>query len=91
MIDDGIAMIKLAPDLLLPLDALPSDLRRRWDNAQSRRENGEDMRGAIKAMVREAQGALGPEILLRAAHRAPQSALNLGLDDAGPLSTARGK
>jgi enoyl-CoA hydratase/carnithine racemase len=40
---------------------------------------GEDMRGAIATLVREAAAELGPEILLRAAHRAPQSALNIGM------------
>jgi hypothetical protein len=86
----AVQMIKLGiGDLMVPVDKLPHDLRRRWDMAQARAQNGEDMRGAIRALLNEIQVALGPEIMFRAAHASatPHSAMEIGNDvekDAGP-------
>jgi hypothetical protein len=77
--NDGVAMIKLTDDLLIPLDRLPQDLRRRWDQAQSRKSAGENMSGVIATLLREIQGVVGVDVLLRAAHRTPQSALTIGM------------
>jgi hypothetical protein len=87
---DAIEMVKLGiGDLMVPVDKLPHDLRRRWDMAQARAQNGENMSGAIKTLQREIQDKLGPELLFRAAHAAatPHSAMQIGNDvekDAGP-------
>jgi hypothetical protein len=78
--DDAIAMVKLGPGLVVPIDRLTPELRRRWDQAQCRRANGEDMSRTIRAIVDEAKATLGAELVLRAAHRAgPRTALAIGL------------
>jgi hypothetical protein len=89
MIDDAaVRMIKLGPDLMVPLDMLPHDLRRRWDVAQSKAANGANQKTVIANLVAEIHGVLGPDMLIRAAQRAPQS-WHLGqAKDAGPLATA---
>jgi hypothetical protein len=73
-------MIKLGPGLMIPVDRLTPALRRRWDEAHARRQNGEDTSGAIKTIIRDVQTEMGPELLLRAAHKAgPKSALDIGI------------
>jgi hypothetical protein len=76
---DAVPMVKLGPDLMVPLDRLPADLRRRWDMAQSKSENGEDVKGILAVLMREIQGVVGIDVLLRSAHKIPQSALNIGM------------
>jgi hypothetical protein len=71
--EDGIRKVWLGDGLEFPVDALPIDLRVKWDIACARIEKGEDMSGALKAITREALAALWPQILMRTAHRNPQT------------------
>jgi hypothetical protein len=76
--DDAVRMIKLGPGLTVPVDRLNPELRRRWDIAQAKRANGEDMRRTIQTILDEAKVSLGPELMLRAAHIAGKRSLVMG-------------
>jgi hypothetical protein len=76
--DDAVPMIKLGPGITLPLDRLSPELRRRWDIAQAKRANGENMSRVIETILNEAKASLGPELMLRAAHIAGKRSLVLG-------------
>lgn len=78
-VNDAVPVIKLSESFLVPLDRLPEDLRRRWDVCQSKLANGENVKGTIATLLREIEGVVGVDVLLRASHRAPQSALGIGM------------
>jgi hypothetical protein len=68
--NDAVKMIRLTPDLMVSPDRLPADLRRRWDQVQSRKSAGENVKGIIEVLLREIQGECGIDLLMRAAQRA---------------------
>jgi len=94
MIDETAAarMLKIGTELY-PLDhpSLSAGWRRKWDQAMSRKAAGQDVRGAVETLQREAAVALtlSGDILMRASHKAPMSALTIGMaEDSGPVSVA---
>jgi hypothetical protein len=78
--DDAVQMLKLGPGITVPVDRLNPELRRRWDQAQARRANGEDMRRTIQTILEEAKVSLGPELMLRAAHISGKRSLVMGAE-----------
>lgn len=76
--NDGIEMVKLGPDLLIPVDALPQGLKNRWQVAQSKAAAGENVKNVIATLLHEIAIECGPHVLLRAAPKV--SVTNLGLD-----------
>jgi hypothetical protein len=76
-IEAAVRMIKLG-GITIPVDRLNPELRRRWDQAQAKRANGEDMRRTIQTILEEAKVNLAPELMLRAAHIAGKRSLVLG-------------
>lgn len=75
--NDAVPMIKLH-GVMLPLDMLDADLRRRWDQAQSRYEGAatqadkQTAQQEIDAVGREATAALSPLIALKMLQAAPR-------------------
>ena len=73
--EEGVRKIKLGEGLVFSVDALPPDLRRRWDIACAHIERGDNVAGALKAMTREAVGApVAPD---HDADRAPHTAVGV--------------
>jgi hypothetical protein len=75
--DDAVQMIKLG-GITVPVDRLNPELRRRWDIAQAKRANGENMSRTIQTILDEAKVSLGPELMLRAAHIAGKRSMVMG-------------
>jgi hypothetical protein len=79
--ENGVRKFTLGNGLDFAVDVLntaPNDLRRRWDVAMSHLERGDNVSDAIKVLTRETVEHLWNEIVMRAAHRAPRSALDIG-------------
>jgi hypothetical protein len=76
--DDAVCMIKLGPGVMVPIDRLPHPLRVKWDQCHAKMASGEDVRRPLKALRREIQEALGPELLLRAAQVHGATIMDLG-------------
>jgi hypothetical protein len=96
MIDETAAarMLKIGTELF-PLDhpSLSAEWRRKFDQAQSRKSAGENMHSTFERLQREAAVALTGDILMRASHKAPMSALTIGMaekDSGSPVSVAHG-
>jgi hypothetical protein len=79
--EEGVRKVKLGEGLVFSVDALPPDLRRRWDIACAHIERGDNVAGALKAMTREAVEHLWPQIMTRVAHLTPHSVCDIGLEE----------
>jgi hypothetical protein len=92
-IHGAVEMVKLGPDLMVPVDRLSPPLRRRYAEAMARRQNGERVTDVVEAVLRDVRTSLGAELFFRATHKAgPSSVLNLGLaENAAPLGAARSR
>jgi hypothetical protein len=92
-IHGAVEMVKLGPDLMVPVDRLSPPLRRRWAEAMARRANGERVADVVEAVLRDVRASLGAELLFRAVHKAgPSSTLNLGLaENAAPRAAPRSR
>jgi hypothetical protein len=70
--DAPAAFVKLGNNFMIALDSLPQDLRRRWDQAQSKKANGENNKAVIASLIQEIKGTVGVDALIRAAQRDPR-------------------